>query len=173
MAGFEYLNIVPLMFSKILFFPSFILSAYIGIEIIYHGASLEDFIFHILLYVVFLPILLYTPLTLFMPYLYRAKAFGIHVFGDLLRKHNKAYLDKWLEGKDPDKEPLLGSADHSSLVDSGGSYAPVAAMKVAPINLVSVVQSFVINIIPFLPLALTYFTGEEILEHVLKSLVAG
>ena len=173
MAGLEFLNIVPLMFSKILFVLSFVLSAYIGIEIIYHGASLKEFIFHISLYVFFLPLLLYAPLIVFMPYLIRAKAFGIQVFGELLRMHNEAYLDKWIQGNNPENEPLLGSVDHSSLADLNGSYAPVSEMKIAPINMKSVVQSFAINVIPFLPLWFSLYSGKEIFQHVFHSLVGG
>lgn len=173
MGGLEYLNIVPLMFSKILFVLSIVLSAYIGIEIIYHGATLKDFVFHISLYVFFLPCLLYSPLVLFMPYLIRAKTFGIQVFGELVRTHNEAFLDKWIQGNNPENEQLLGSVDHSSLADLNGSYAPVAEMKIAPINMKSVVQSFVINLLPFLPLWFTFYTGKEIFQHVFHSIVGG
>ena len=104
-----------------------------------------------------LPVLLYAPLILFIPYLLRTKAFGVKVFGELLRKHNEAFSDKWIKGNNPDSWSILESVDHSSLADINGSDAPVAEMKIAPINLKSVVQSFVINIIPFLPLAFTFY----------------
>jgi len=171
MAGLEYINLVPITFSFILVAPSAMLSAYIGIDIIYHGANLSQFVFQIATYVFFLPIILYAPLLIFIPKLIHAKSYGIQNFGSLIRKHNTEYVSKWIEGDPPKDDKLLGTMDNSSLADINGSYGSVQSMKLAPINYRMIFLSFVLNVIPYIPLIFTYYTGTFLFKHLLNYLV--
>lgn len=173
MAGLAYLNGCPLSFSLILVGMSAILSAIIGIDVIYQGAPLESYVFPILVYVVFLPVILYFPLLLFLPKLIEARTYGVVKFGSLLRKHNLDYVAKWVEDKTGNKEPVLGSMDNSSLSDINGSYAPVQAIKLIPLSYKLITESFVLNVIPFIPLVFTYYSGTELFNTLIKKVIGG
>ncbi|MDX2443998.1 MAG: hypothetical protein QNK30_09380 [Bacteroidales bacterium] len=172
MAGLEYLNLVPLVFSFILMAPSAVLSAYIGIDIIYNDAILKSYAFQIILYVFLLPIIIYSPLLVYMPFLLRSKSDGIYEFGSLVRKHNNNFANKWIGNYQANKDDLLGSVDNSSLADINGSYGPIAELKIIPIDLKFLVISFVLNIIPYLPLVFTYYSVKDLVNLLLQS-VAG
>jgi len=170
MAGLQYLNQCPVTLSFILMAPSAVLSAIIGMDIIYHDAVLSTYVVPITLYVVVLPIVLYAPLTLFMPLLIEAKHFGISYFGNLIRQHNKAYEEKWVAG-DPPHEPLLGSPDNSSLADINGSYTAVQGIKPVPIDFKMILLSFALNIIPYLPLVFTHYSATELFKMLVKNVI--
>ena len=170
MAGLEYLNMVPLMFSFILMAPSAVLSALIGIDIIYNDAVLKSYTFQLAIYIFLLPIILYLPLAKFIPFLLRAKSEGIYKFGNLLRKHNIDYVKKWIASDSTNKEPLLGSMDHSSLSDINGSYAPISSLKLIPIDLKLIGLSFFLNIIPYIPLVFTYYSMRDLINLLIQSI---
>ncbi|NNE03725.1 MAG: hypothetical protein HKN52_11255 [Eudoraea sp.] len=170
MAGLEYLNMLPLMFSFIVMAPSVILSTIIGIEIIYNDATLRAYSFQIIFYIFLFPIILYAPLAVFMPFLLRAKSSGIYKFGTLLRKHNVDYVNKWIVNFQTNKDKLLGSVDHSSLSDMNGSYAPVSNIKLIPIDLKLVFLSIIFNIIPYIPLLFTYYSVKDLINLLIQSI---
>lgn len=118
-----------------------------------------------------LPIILFAPLFLFLPKLIRTKSYGIQKFGNLIRKHNIAYAEKWIEGKGIETEELLGSVDNSSLADINGSYGPVHEMQLSPINLKMLIMSFIMNLIPYLPLIFTYYTISDLFNDFLKTII--
>lgn len=170
MGGLEYMNLVPLMFSFILMAPSAVLSSFIGIEIIYNDATLKSFALQIFVYIFLFPIVLYAPLLVFMPFMLHAKSSGIYNFGSLLRKHNEAYVNKWIRNYSTNKDALLGSVDHSSLSDSGGSYAPLSNLKIVPINLKLIAMSFVLYAIPYIPLVFTYYSVKDLIGLLIQSI---
>ncbi len=173
MAGLGYLNMVPLTFSFILVAPSAMLSAMIGIDIIYNDTSFMAYFHLILFYVILSPILLFSPLLAFMPKLTNARREGIIKFGDLVRKHNYDYIKKWIDGKPGNDEAILGTMDNSSLADINGSYAPIEGMKLIPIDLKMIIVSFIMNVIPYIPLVFTYYSFSQLFNMFIESMVGG
>lgn len=173
MAGLSFMNLSPLTFSFVLIALSAVISAFIGIEIVFHNAVLKTYIYTIAIYLVFLPIVLYTPLLVLIPVLIRAKTYGILNFGNLIREHNTDYATKWIEGNHPKDEQLLGTMDNSSLSDINGSYGPVQSMKLIPIDMKMLVLSFALNLLPFIPLVFTYYSASELFKQLINSVLAG
>ena len=171
MVGLGYLNLVPLTFSYIFIAPSAMMSAVIGIDIIYNGATFMSYYQLILLYVIIAPVILYSPLLIFMPKLVNAKRDGVLLFGDLLRKHNQDYIKKWINGEPDQNEPILGALDNSSLADINGSYAPIEEIKLFPVDLKMIIVSIFINIIPYIPLVFTYYSFSELFKLFIASLM--
>jgi len=171
MVGLGYLNLVPLTFSYIFIAPSAMMSAVIGIDIIYNGATFMSYYQLILLYVIIAPVILYSPLLIFMPKLVNAKRDGVLLFGDLLRKHNQDYIKKWIDGEPDQNEPILGALDNSSLADINGSYAPIEEIKLFPVDLKMIIVSIFINIIPYIPLVFTYYSFSELFKLFIASLM--
>ena len=171
MAGLEYLSLFPLNFSLLLIAPSAVLSAYIGIDIIYHGAVLSSYFFPIGFYVIMLPILLYLPMVLFSPFLMRAKSDGILNFGSLIRDHDNEFTTTWIDKTTPKKESILGSTDPSSLADINGGYSSVENMKLVPVNARMVLLSFAINLVPYIPLIFTFYSVKELIKMIISSVL--
>jgi hypothetical protein len=80
----------------------------------------------------------------------------------------REFDDKWLRGRAPADEPLVGSADVQSLADLGNSFELVRSMRVVPFTRDTVVQLAVITLLPIVPLLLTLISLEELLKGLLK-----
>ena len=78
--------------------------------------------------VVFLLIIVLGPLLLFMPHLAAARRIGLQ-FGTLAQRYVREFDDKWLRGRAPAGEPLMGSADIQSLADLGNGSEIVREMQ--------------------------------------------
>lgn len=171
MAGLSYLNLVPITFSFIIVAPAAVMSAKIGMDIIYNGASFKSFSYQILFYIIASPIILYSPLLAFMGKLSLARRKGILIFGDLVRKHDHDYVKKWLDPNSKNEEPVLGAVDNSSLADINGSYAPIEGLQMVPIDFKMILASFVMNAIPYVPLVFTYYSFKELFTIIMKAMI--
>jgi hypothetical protein len=63
---------------------------------------------------------------------------------------------------------LLGSADIQSLADMGNGFQVVQEMRSVPFTIRDVMQLAAISLLPILPLTLTMFSLQELLERALK-----
>jgi len=170
MGGLEYLNLVPLAFSFLFLAPSAGLAGSIGMEILYDKTELNQYFIGIILYCVAVPLVLYSPLLIFIPHILKILSRGIHHFGNLVTRHNNDYVDKWLDGPPPKDEKLLGALDNSSLNDINGSYTFVQGTRIFPINLKMIFSSILLILLPFIPLLFTYYSGSELLNKLLGAL---
>jgi hypothetical protein len=171
MGGLSYLSLVPHRFGYILIAPSAMISAMIGVEIVYNNASFMTFANQILFYSFISLTILYSPLIIFFRKLSKARRDGIIDFGDLIRKHNYDYIKKWIDPNSNNTDPILGAADHSSLSDINGSYAPIAKMKRVPVSLMNITTSFIFSILPYIPLVFTYYSIKQLFNLFLKIMV--
>lgn len=173
MAGLSYINLSALNFSFVMVAISAIIAADLGINIIYHDVVLKSYFMPISFYLVILTILLYAPFTLFMPLLLKAKSYGVRKFGNLIRKHNRDYAEKWIEGSPSNDEKILGSIDNSSLADINGSYGPIQGLKIVPISSKMFILSFLLNALPFIPLVFTYYSIADLFKILTSSVFGG
>jgi len=118
--------------------------------------------------VVFLLIIVLGPLLLFLPHLAAARRIGLREYGTLAQRYVREFDDKWLRGRAPAGEPLMGSADIQSLADLGNSYDIVREMRTIPFTRDTVVQLAVITLLPVAPLLLTMVSLEELLKKLLQ-----
>lgn len=168
-AGLTYLNLVPSMFSVIFFALAAVLSAKIGFEIINTDITLKSFYLDILFFVIGVPLILYSPLFIFISLLHKTKSKAIHEMGALVAKHNQDYMKKWVESKQVPKEPILGSVDNSSLSDINGGYAPAINMNFIPVDSRMFMMSCAVLLVPFVPLIFTYYSLFDLVRMVLNS----
>lgn len=104
------------------------------------------------------------PLLMFTPLLNRTRLAGLREYSLLLDRYDRAFHAKWIEGKVPADEPLLGSADIQSLADLGSSFECVREMKVVPFSMRVMIQMAVVTSLPFLPLMLLVMPVGKIVD---------
>ncbi len=63
--------------------------------------------------------------------------------------------------------------DNSSLADINGSYGPIEEIKIIPADLMAIGRSFIMNVIPYIPLVFTYYSVAELFKLLLKSMAGG
>jgi hypothetical protein len=131
---------------------SSVLSAEAAFLIKFQHADFETIKVPIVVLLVVVELILLGPLVMFFPILARTRLSGLRAYGLLVVRYNRTFHEKWIEGKAPQDEPLLGSADIQSLADMGGSFERIQNMRVVPFNLRVMVQLAVMTTLPFLPL---------------------
>ena len=136
-------------------------------RIFFGGAKLPQFKVEIIALVAVMLFAVFGPLLVFIPVLGRAKRAGLREFGSMAQRYVRDFDQKWLRGGAPAEEPLVGSADIQSLADLGNSFEVVRSMKLAPVTKEAVFQLAVLTLLPLLPLTLTMFSLEQLLERLL------
>jgi len=171
-AGLKFLNIVPLNFGILSISTAAVLSSIIGMEIIYYGHSLNEYITVIAAFVVLIPLLIFSPLLFFIPSLIKVKMEAMTEYGGIIRNHNLMYKAKWITGKQPESENILGNVDNSSLADINSAYQQsVSQMSLIPIDARSLVSVMILLLLLFLPLLGTLYSLSELLSKLIEVLM--
>lgn len=76
------------------------------------------------------------------------------------------FRDRWIEGRNPDGERLLGTGDIQSLADLGNSFAVVGETRLVPFGKEDDFSLAIILAAPLLPLLLTVIPLEEMLDRI-------
>jgi hypothetical protein len=167
LGGLGFLGNTVFAFSVLLVAHGAMLAAQIANRILFVGATLPQFKVEIAVMLVFLMCVVFGPLLVFSPQLARAKRRGLLEYGALAERYVRDFDGKWLRGRAPAGEPLLGSADIQSLADMGNSFTVVRAMRLAPISRDALLELSACVLVPLLPLLLTVMPLEELTKKLL------
>lgn len=167
-AGLGFLGGSTNAFTPFLAAQGVVLAGLAASQIFYAGQHLLDYKVEIVGYLAFFIVAMLMPLTVFIPRLARAKRQGKAAFGNFACGYVQDFEDKWLHGARPEDEALLGSGDIQSLADLGNSYSVVQEMRIAPFGLKDVARLGLIGAAPFLPLLLTTFSLEQLVDRLIK-----
>jgi hypothetical protein len=167
LGGLGFLAHTVYAFSVLLVAHGAMLAAQIANRIFFAGATLPEFKVEIAVMLFFLMCIVFGPLLVFSPQLARAKRRGLNEYGTLAERYVRDFDDKWLRGRAPEGESLLGSADIQSLADMGNSFAVVRTMRAAPITRDAVLELAACVLVPLAPLLLTVMPIEELTKKLL------
>jgi hypothetical protein len=138
-----------------------VFAANTAFQIVYEGAKLKGSETLLLAFLTLCVLIFLGPLAFFAPNLERARRDGLRSYGLLIDQYNRAFHEKWVEGRTPQGEPLLGSADIQSLADLGTSFDRVKQMKVFPAARRTFVRIVLMGAAPaLLPVLLVVPVGE-------------
>jgi hypothetical protein len=167
--GLGFLSGSALAFSPVVVGQSTIAAGVIADEIRYAGMTLPAFKMEIVAAVVFLLLVVLTPLSFFMLQLNKAGRKAKTKYGNLASQYVDDFWNKWIEEKNASgKEPVLGTSDIQSLADLANSYSVVSKMRVAPIGKDTIIRLAILVLLPLLPLTLTMFPLNLIVSRLIK-----
>lgn len=145
---------------------SSLLSADAAFRIFFEEARIEEFKVVAIAVLVATEVICLGPMLVFVPILTRKRREALREYSMLVARYNRAFHEKWVTGKAPEGEPLLGSADIQSLADLGGSFEFIRSMKPVPFSLRAILQLAVVAALPALPLLPLVMPWEEILKFI-------
>jgi hypothetical protein len=166
-AGLGFLGSASQGFAPLLLAQGTVLAGMMANQIFYSGSDLLDFKMDFLGLAGGLIALVLAPLLVFSPKLALAKREARREYGTLAMRYVREFNRKWLRCERPPDEPLMGSADIQSLADLGNSFQVPEGMRIVPFGLRTVLQLAITMLLPVLPLLLTMFSAEQILDKVL------
>ena len=150
---------------------SLVLSAEAAFRVRFEGAALASYKVPLVVYLILVEVILLGPLVVFAPVLMRGRREGLDKYGSLANRYNRAFHRKWVQGRPPDDEPLLGTADIQSLADLGNSFGFVRSMNVLPVGRKDVVRLAAQALLPMAPLVFLAMPVGQVLDYVAKMLV--
>jgi hypothetical protein len=81
-------------------------------------------------------------------------------------QYTEAFHRKWVEGPQPEDEPLLGTSDIQSLADIANSFSVIREMRVVPFDTSVVIVVLAAAIVPLLPLIFAVVPAADVLKKV-------
>ncbi len=168
--GIGFLARTSYAFGPLLAAQAIVLSGTFANRIFFTGASLPSFKLELTGLVALMLVFIFAPYFFFSRKLEAAKRAGLREGGRLIARYLKEFDDKWIHGAAKTGDPLLGSPDLQSLADLGNAYQVVRNMRWIPFGWQNVLYLGAAAVVPFLPLALTMFRAEELVDRLLKIL---
>jgi hypothetical protein len=168
--GLGFLAGITQGFAPVLVAQGALLAGLMASRMFFAGAVLTDFKLEVFGLVAVMVFAVHGPLLVFAPRLAAAKRTGLREYGALAHHYASAFDRKWLRGRAPENEALVGSADIQSLADMSHSYNIIKEMRPVLFNLKTVSQLALTTLIPATPLLLTIMPLEQLLDSVVKML---
>lgn len=154
-AGLGFIGNSSYAFSMLLLAHGALLSGWIADRIFHGTSSLLDFQVEAIVLIGCVVALILAPLSVFTPPLLAARRRGREQYGLLVAQYTQAFDQKWIHGRRPAEEPMLGSPDMGSLADLSSSYEIVEEMRWVPFGLRLPINLALIMALPLLPLVFT------------------
>ncbi|MBL8822886.1 MAG: hypothetical protein JNJ77_09890 [Planctomycetia bacterium] len=161
--GLGFLGSAHNAFGILAFALSCVLSAEVASLIVFHDAQIESFKMEFVVVLILVQTVFFGPLLVFVPLLSRTRLAWLRKYSLFVAQYNRAFHDKWIDGKPPADEKLLGTADIQSLADLGSSFEYIRNMKVVPFSMRVMIQLAIMTSIPCLPLLLLVFPLNKLL----------
>jgi hypothetical protein len=163
--GLGFLGDSVIAFAPMLFAQTLVLAGAIGAKIWREGATLPQFKIEIAAWMVFLGLLVLTPLCFFVIQMSAARRAGGRQYAIVASRYVADFRRKWIEGDVPEGEALVGSADIQSLADLANSFDVTREMRLVPFGRSTLVQLAIVMALPLLPLTLTMIPLDELIDR--------
>jgi hypothetical protein len=169
--GLGFIGNSVFAFTPVLLAHTVVFSGVIGGRILYEGAKLPAFQIEIVAVVALLMAIVLLPLVFFVPTLARAKRAAMREYGLLAMQYVDGFRDKWLKGRHPEGETLVGSADIQSLADLAGAHDVLREMRLFPFGRQTIVTLAIVIALPYLPLSLTMIPFKDLMTLLIGKLI--
>jgi len=169
--GLGFLGEIAAALGPFLMAHSVLLSGFLADRIVYQGGRLPDHAPEIVVVALWLYILALGPICVFTPRLLRRRREGLSTYGALASEYVIGFQKKWIEGRRPSDEPLVGSSDIQSLADLANSFEVVQHAQPFPFGKPAIVAVAVYVAVPILPLCLTMFSLRELVTRLVHILL--
>lgn len=167
-AGLGFVANSSYAFSLLLLAHGALLSGWIADRVLLGGRNALDFQVEAFVLICCVVAGILAPLCVFAHPLAVAKRRGRGEYGILVSQYTQAFDRKWIHGKRPPDEPMLGSGDMQSLADLSTCYEIVQDTRLVPFGLKLPTQLALITAVPLLPLAFTILPLHSMIMQVIK-----
>jgi hypothetical protein len=171
-AGLGFLSGAQLGLGRLIAFVCGAVAAgQMGNAIAYEGATVDGLKFTMIAYCVVATLVLVAPLLLLSPRLIAVKKRGLLDYGALATSYAQTFDAKWIHGRPPEGDRLLGSSDIQSLADLGNSFEMVKRMRAAPIDKRTFFRLAIAAGLPMAPALIFGTPADQLIRSVWKLIV--
>jgi len=166
--GLGFLALAPNAFVPAFLGMSALGAVAVSNQIRIAGRTLVEVRGEVIAFVLLEAVLLLVPQLFFMALLSRARRGAMMRYGLTGTRMADAFDRQWTDPPSPTAGELLESQHSSAMIDFGGTYGQVAAMRPAGISIREVIRLVLPLALPFAPLLLFQYSLKQILQKVLE-----
>ncbi len=164
--GLTFLGDIQMRFAPGVAALSALLAAFIEERALLLGVPVARSESVVIGFVIAAVVIVLAPLFVFLPRLMGCRTQGLLDYSALGHQYTEAFHRKWVEGPQPEDEPLLGTSDIQSLADIGNSFAVIREMRVVPLDLKTAGIVAAAAVVPLLPLVFAVLPAADVLKKV-------
>jgi hypothetical protein len=168
--GLGFIGKSSYAFGPILFAEGVLLSGVIASRVLYEGTALLSFKMQAAGFIGFFVVIILGPLLMFAPLLERTQRRGSREYSLLANQCVFRFEEKWIRGRVPDPDDVLGSEDIQTMASMADIFSVVRQMRYVPFGTQDITYLAAIAAAPLLPLALTIFSVPELAKLLIKVL---
>jgi hypothetical protein len=169
--GLGFLELIPAMFSPLIFALSAILASHWSHQILYHGETLAALKVPMAAFVVLILIIFLGPFFVFSGPLRRAKRHAELQYGALVGQQGRLVREKWIERREVnDPAGLLSAPELGPVADNISMFQMVDRMRSLPVGKRALISVIVPTAIPLLVVVSLQIPIKDILLGLLKAI---
>lgn len=166
--GLGFVSVGHRRYAALVFAISSIACASIGEEMLFAGTSLRTYELELAAFFVVCVLVVMGPLIVFSPPMIRAKLRDWGTYGALSARYVHGFDDKWIQGRNPSHEKLLGTPDIQSLSDLRNSFEGVSKMRTVLPDPQTIFILLLAYLLPASPLLATVIPLRQITSELFK-----
>ncbi len=176
LGGLEFIVVGHNKFNLLSFAFGMQAASILADQIVFGGRTLMSFRYDLVGFVLIVAVIFLSPLLVFTLKLAEAKRLAVFEYGALADDYVSRFHEKWVGAEnrlsgEGEQQALLGSSDIQSLADLSNSFKVVREMKTCLVSKDNISAFVLATLIPFSPLLLTVYPFDELLNHLLKTLM--
>jgi hypothetical protein len=170
-AGLGFVNRAQRHFAFVFLAGGVLIAGEYSNDIAYFGLPIDAILIPALIYMILAVLVVLGPTALLAPQLVRTRNRDLTTYGRLGRELTASFDAKWIGGRNPDHESLLGHQDPSSLIDFAGNFEIIMGIQAIPISRGLVLQVAAYAGLPFGVLYILASPINETLRQLAKMLL--
>ena len=168
LGGIAFIAATPRGFAPLAFAASCITASKWAHDIEWHGAHVNDLKVHGAIFIAVMVTICLSPLTVFLPYLRRAKRKGIAEYGALVARYDRMVEKTWLRGEPVQDRSLLEAPELGPSCDIHSLYDSVKNMRILPVDKTSLLPLVLPLLVPLLAASSIEVPVGELIGKVFK-----
>jgi hypothetical protein len=169
--GLGFVGEVETTFGVLSFAIGTMTSADVASNILFENATLASEQLVVIAFIVGATLVFLLPLLTLAGTLHRTRRKGLHEYGSFASGYDQQFYRKWVQRRNSEGEPLLGTPDIPSLANLGVSFQTIHKMRFLPIDRRSIMILTISAGLPMLPLVFLDPRAMEIAEKLISRLL--
>ncbi len=169
--GLGFVGEVEVSFGVLSFAIGTMTSADVASNILFEHSTLASEKLVVIAFIVGATVVFLLPLLTLAGTLHRTRRKGLIEYGAFASRYDQQFDRKWVQRRNPEGEPLLGTPDIPSLANLGISFQTVHEMRFLPIDRRSIMILTISAALPMLPLVFLDPRAMEIAEKLVSRLL--
>ncbi|MGF6767858.1 hypothetical protein P3T18_000328 [Paraburkholderia sp. GAS199] len=170
-AGVGFVERLALIFSPVAFALSTVAASSFAHEVMFHSVNVADIKGELIATALLVTVIFLIPFTPLIPTLGKVKREALFVYGSLVGHHGRLVHRRWILKEDVGNPDILDAPELGPVADVQTVFQAVRSMRTVPVGKLGLIAIAAPAALPMLVVAAMQLPLQDIVAHVLKTLV--